>query len=85
MVSDGVHVASPHTYSGISLSIAADDRPASGEKMVFTVQALILSRRISCLPWQSTFWTSGFGIVTRQKISRACPWMVNVGTRTAEA
>jgi PhnB protein len=76
MVSDAVHAA-PQTYSGFSLSIAADDA-ASGEKM-FT--ALSEGGEVR-MPWQATFWTSGFGMVTDKF---GLPWMVNVADAEAEA
>jgi|SRR5580692_11399703 PhnB protein len=76
MVSDGVHAA-PQTYSGFSLSIAADDA-ASGRKMF---DALSEGGEVR-MPWQATFWTSGFGMVTDKF---GLPWMVNVADADTEA
>jgi PhnB protein len=69
MASDGVHAA-PQKYSGFSVSIIADDF-SSGEKMF---AALSKGGEIR-MPWQPTFWTKGFGMISDKF---GMPWMVAV-------
>jgi PhnB protein len=69
MVSDGVH-AEPQVYSGFSLSISVEDS-VQAEKL-FTALSEGGSVR---MPWQATFWTSGFGMVSDKF---GIPWMVTV-------
>jgi PhnB protein len=69
MASDGVHNA-PQAYAGFSVSIIADD-VESGEKMF----AALSKGGDVRMPWQPTFWTSGFGMVSDKF---GMPWMVAV-------
>jgi PhnB protein len=70
MVSDG-GFGQPHKeHTGFTLSIAADDAQ-SGER-IFNMLAeggKVLT------PWQATFWTQGFGMLTDRF---GVPWLVNV-------
>ncbi|KND61840.1 PhnB protein putative DNA binding 3-demethylubiquinone-9 3-methyltransferase domain protein [Candidatus Burkholderia verschuerenii] len=70
MVSDGQFGQPRREYSGFTLSIAADDA-ASGERVFTTLSdgGDILT------PWQSTFFTQGFGMV---KDRFGVPWLINV-------
>lgn len=70
MVSDGRYDQPRKEYSGFTLSIAAEDAQ-SGER-IFNMLAEggnILT------PWQSTFWTQGFGMLTDRF---GVPWLINV-------
>jgi len=70
MVSDGRYGQPRKDYSGFMLSIAAEDAQ-SGER-IFNMLAEggnILT------PWQSTFWTQGFGMLTDRF---GVPWLINV-------
>ena len=70
MVSDGRYGQPRKDYSGFTLSIAAEDAQ-SGER-IFNMLAEggnILT------PWQSTFWTQGFGMLTDRF---GVPWLINV-------
>jgi PhnB protein len=72
MVSDGQFGQPRKDYAGFTLSIAANDA-ASGER-IFSVLAEggeILT------PWQSTFFTAGFGML---KDRFGVPWLINVVT-----
>jgi PhnB protein len=70
MVSDGQFGQPRKDYTGFTLSIAADD-VESGERM-FTA----LSQGGEVLtPWQSTFFTTGFGM-TKDRFG--VPWLINV-------
>jgi PhnB protein len=64
-------------HSGFSLSITAGD-VASGEKYF---NALAQGGRID-MPFQKTFWTDGFGMLTDKF---GVPWMVNVRHEGHEA
>jgi PhnB protein len=77
MVSDGQFGQPKKDYQGFTLSIGADDAP-SGER-VFNVLAKggeVLT------PWQSTFFTSGFGMV---KDRFGVPWLINVVNQVEDA
>ena len=69
MASDGVNPA-PQFFSGFSISIVADD-VASGQRMF---DALSAGGEVR-MPWQPTFWSSGFGMVSDKF---GMPWMVTV-------
>lgn len=70
MVSDGQFGQPPKEYHGFTLSIGADNA-ASGER-TFN----ILSEGGTVLtPWQSTFFTTGFGML---KDRFGVPWLINV-------
>jgi PhnB protein len=58
-------------YAGFSLSIAVHDT-ASGEKLF----AALSDGGQSLIPWQSTFWTKGFGMLVDHRFG--VPWMVSV-------
>jgi PhnB protein len=70
MASDGMHDMEGEPYKGFNLSIAADD-DVSG-KNIF--DALSAGGEVR-MPWQATFWTSGFGMLTDKF---GVPWMVSV-------
>ena len=57
------------THAGFSLSLTADNL-ADGEKFY---NALAEGGQVT-MPWQATFWTKGFGMVTDRF---GTPWMVN--------
>ena len=69
MASDGVHNA-PQSYSGFSVSVIADT-VESGETMFASLSKGGDVR----MPWQPTFWTRGFGMVSDKF---GMPWMVAV-------
>jgi len=69
MASDGVTPA-PQVFSGFSISIVADD-VAAGQRMF---DALSVGGEVR-MPWQPTFWSSGFGMVSDKF---GMPWMVTV-------
>ncbi|MCC8402655.1 VOC family protein [Paraburkholderia sp. MMS20-SJTN17] len=70
LMSDGDYRGGNVVHAGFSLSVTADDR-ASGEKYF---NALSEGGQVT-MPFQQTFWTSGFGTL----IDRfGVPWMVNV-------
>lgn len=71
MATDGMPggTAAP-SYSGFSISVSLDS-VAKGEKIF---NALAQGGEVG-LPWQSTFWAKGFGMVTDKF---GVPWMVNV-------
>jgi len=70
MVSDGQFGQPPKEYHGFTFSIAADDAE-SGER-TFN----ILSEGGTVItPWQSTFFTAGFGML---KDRFGVPWLINV-------
>jgi PhnB protein len=71
MATDGMPggTAAP-SYSGFSISVSLDS-VAKGEKIF---NALAQGGEVR-LPWQSTFWAKGFGMVTDKF---GVPWMVNV-------
>ncbi len=70
MASDGNANEEPKPHSGFSLSIAAAD-VAEGKK---AFDALAEGGQIG-FPWQKTFWTEGFGMLTDKF---GIPWMVSV-------
>lgn len=70
LVSDGRYGQPSKDYSGFTLSISAQDAQ-SGER-IFNMLAeggKVLT------PWQSTFWTQGFGMLTDRF---GVPWLINV-------
>jgi PhnB protein len=70
MASDGDCNESGLEFKGFNLSIAADD-VASGEKLFKT---LAEGGQVT-MPWQKTFWSPGFGMLTDKF---GVHWMVNV-------
>jgi PhnB protein len=72
MVSDGQFGQPRKDYTGFTLSIAANDA-ASGER---TFNLLAEGGEI-LTPWQSTFFTAGFGML---KDRFGVPWLINVVT-----
>jgi PhnB protein len=70
MVSDGQFGQPRRDYSGFTLSIAAGDA-ASGER-IFT---MLSDGGTVLTPWQSTFFTQGFGML---KDRFGVPWLINV-------
>jgi PhnB protein len=70
VVSDGVH-AEPQVYAGFSLSISVED--AEEAEKIF---ARLSEGGTVRMPWQATFWTRGFGMVSDKF---GIPWMVTVG------
>jgi PhnB protein len=60
----------PPVYAGFSISISLDSMD-KGEKIF---DALAQGGEVR-MPWQSTFWAKGFGMVTDKF---GVPWMVNV-------
>jgi PhnB protein len=72
MVSDGQFGQPKKDYAGFTLSIAASDA-ASGERIF---SALAEGGEI-LTPWQSTFFTAGFGML---KDRFGVPWLINVVT-----
>ncbi|KND55160.1 hypothetical protein BPUN_3091 [Candidatus Paraburkholderia kirkii] len=78
MASDGRDGQPRKACAGFTLSIVADDAQ-SGERLF----SRLAEGGHVLLPWQSTFWTKGFGMLTDLF---GVPWMVNVAAeRTAEA
>jgi PhnB protein len=75
LASDGMKGAQSKGYAGFSLSIAVDDT-ASGEKLY----AALSDGGQSLIPWQSTFWTKGFGMLVDRF---GVPWMVSVAHEDA--
>lgn len=74
MASDGGNEQQRKAYSGFTLSLVADDAQ-SGERIFSNLAegGKVLT------PWQSTFWTKGFGMVTDRF---GVPWLVNVAHET---
>jgi PhnB protein len=70
LMSDGDCRGGKAEYAGFSLSVTADDQ-ASGERYF---NALSEGGQVT-MPFQQTFWTSGFGTLTDRF---GVPWMVNV-------
>ncbi|SPB15963.1 3-demethylubiquinone-9 3-methyltransferase [Caballeronia novacaledonica] len=70
MVSDGRYGQPRQDYSGFTLSISADDAQ-SGER-IFNMLA---EGGNVLTPWQSTFWTQGFGMLVDRF---GVPWLINV-------
>ncbi|MFM0321344.1 VOC family protein [Caballeronia glebae] len=70
MVSDGQHGQPHKSYSGFTMSITADDAQ-SGERAF----NLLAEGGSVLTPWQSTFWTQGFGMLTDRF---GVPWLINV-------
>ncbi|SAK41885.1 3-demethylubiquinone-9 3-methyltransferase [Caballeronia temeraria] len=70
MVSDGRYGQPRKEYSGFTLSITTNDAQ-SGER-VFNMLA---EGGNVLTPWQSTFWTQGFGMLTDRF---GVPWLINV-------
>jgi PhnB protein len=70
MVSDGQFGQPRKDYTGFTLSIAANDA-ASGERIF---NALAEGGNV-LTPWQSTFFTQGFGMVQDRF---GVPWLINV-------
>ncbi|HTI17519.1 MAG TPA: VOC family protein [Trinickia sp.] len=77
MASDGKPDEPPTPHSGFSLSVSATDA-AEGQRMF---DALATGGEVS-FPWQKTFWTEGFGMLTDQF---GIPWMVNVAHEESKA
>ena len=71
MATDGMpNDNTPPVYSGFSISISLDS-VAKGEKIF---DALAQGGEVR-MPWQSTFWAKGFGMVTDKF---GVHWMVNI-------
>ncbi|GJH08849.1 VOC family protein [Caballeronia novacaledonica] len=70
MVSDGRYDQPRKEYSGFTLSIAASDAQ-SGERIF----KMLAEGGNVLTPWQSTFWTQGFGMLTDRF---GVPWLINV-------
>ena len=70
MVSDGRCDQPRKEYSGFTLSIAASDAQ-SGERIF----KMLAEGGNVLTPWQSTFWTQGFGMLTDRF---GVPWLINV-------
>lgn len=70
MASDGDCDASASKHSGYALSLTADDA-AAGEKLF---NALSDGGQVM-LPWQQTFWSKGFGMLTDRF---GVMWMVTI-------
>ncbi|WP_248321728.1 MULTISPECIES: VOC family protein [unclassified Caballeronia] len=70
MVSDGQFGQPQREYQGFTLSIGADS-PESGER---AFNALSEGGTV-LTPWQSTFFTAGFGML---KDRFGVPWLINV-------
>ncbi|BAN22647.1 VOC family protein [Caballeronia insecticola] len=74
MASDGRDEQPRKAYTGFTLSIVADDA-AAGQRIF----ARLAEGGQVLTPWQSTFWTRGFGMLTDRF---GVPWMVNVAVES---
>jgi PhnB protein len=77
MASDGNTAQEAKPHSGFNVSISIRD-VAEGKKIF---DALSQGAQIS-FPWQKTFWTEGFGMLTDKF---GIPWMVNVEHEESQA